>query len=100
MTEEELKTGEEGLVEVLCFLCFPYICSWWDLPYKERIQKCSALRGSVDKIKQAGYVQLDGDQSLPENPYSPPLNITEEIWGDIVIATQEAYRKAGFKKVK
>ena len=29
------------------------------------------------------------DQSLPENPYSPPLDETQEIWSDIVVATHK-----------
>jgi hypothetical protein len=83
-------------------------CEFWDVQghycflkdMHELPTKCKLLSEILQAIKEAGMVWLAEDQSLPENPYSPPLDKTQEIWSDIVVATHRAILKANFKKIK
>ena len=58
----------------------------------------------INLYKQVGCVQLDDDQSLPENPYdkycaiekSSENQLAQSIYG----RSQQDMLKAGFKKVK
>jgi hypothetical protein len=95
MKKQKVKKGEGKLVEILCLLCLPYICAYWELPYKERIEKCKALRDSLNGINQAGYVQLSDDQSFPE--FLTLRGITNP---ELVDATRESMVKGYFRKVK
>ena len=104
MSEEELREkkpmGETALIEVLCFLCFPYICSYWDLPPQERIGKCKALEDSLEQIKQAGYVQLDEDQSLPQETWEREGMDAYEISENAYSLAQQDMLKANFRRIK
>lgn len=99
MAEQELR---EKIARVVYFDCT-------DCPYKYEgdcvsPDTCKFTKDKADQIlaliKQANYVRLADDQSLPENPYSPPLNKTQEVWSDVVVATHRAMLNKDFRKVE
>ena len=101
---ENLQEGLAGFgetpIEAVRQLVWNILNDWVESKYG-RDKALSQIHGIyLTLIKQANYVRLADDQSLPENPYSPPLSKTEESWSAVVVATHRAMLKAGFRKVE
>lgn len=47
----------------------------------------------AEKAKDTRLAVVDKDQSLPENPYDPPFDITQEGWRDCIDATMQKMPK-------
>ena len=45
--QEEIR---EGIVNIICEACMPYICAHWELEPKERLEKCKPLNGWITRI--------------------------------------------------
>jgi hypothetical protein len=59
-----------------------------------------SIREAANQILSLDGIEIKSDdQSLPESPYSPPLDTTQIIWDEIVVASQQDMRKADFIKV-
>jgi len=55
----------------------------------------------ADQILSIKGLRIEADdQSLPENPYEPPLDTTQEGWRDIVDATTKRMIKDNWVKVR
>ena len=64
---------------------------------------CNSAEGSyiclMKRLDELGVViKIEGE--LPENPYEPPLDTTQEGWRDVVEARTKQMLNAGFKAVK
>ena len=111
-----LHTTERTVLRITCENS-PLNVSWGDLPFpwqekfREKAQEILSLFQAY--LKEHNYVQLDEDQSLPENPYRTdyeelPNEFQDEATGEDVYlmahnGVERGMRnmlKAGFKKVK
>ena len=91
MTEEAIDQVKKKLAVYLAFENYPNRSKKEievlanTTPYPERANDIVSIPEILIK---------DPDQSLPENPYEPPLDGTQGIWSDIVIATQKRMLKS------
>jgi len=77
--------------------------NYWPVIIEEQRDNWRTWAEQVLSLKWADGYPMIGiiakDQEPPYNPYEPPPDKTQELWSDIVSATQADMRKAGFRKI-